>query len=450
VRGSLLAIACASALAALCAAAAAAETAAVLDEARKGVVTIRDSSGSARPAGPDAFFQEEAVGGDILGSGIVISQAGLVLTANHAVSKCKSISVVLWDSSEFDAKLVAAEPCLDVAILQIQNAGLAALPWRTKEPAVMGETVYAIGTPAILGDPVPSASRGIVSGVHKAVERRDEDGPAPFLLDLIETDAQLSPGQSGGALVDSEGRLVGMCIGVYQPVGAGRGRAFALPADDWLQAGLDSMVKTGRLPIGRLGLQALPLTIERARRLGREPRSGVQVISVQAHGPADKAGIAVGDVITRVDGRPVRLVNELRRLEMRLAPGSTAKVTLLRAGAVQPAEVEVAVASDGAALGQKVLEFAWRGMRLRDIENSRPRESSPRVKSGVVVVDVAGGSFAYEAGIRGGNIIVEVNNTAVDSLADFEAAVKDIPDTNVVRVRTNEGIGHVQGEIRRE
>ena len=423
------------------------DDAAVLAEARKGVVTICGMQGAPKKGGTATFFQEEAVGGDILGSGIVLSGDGLVLTANHTIAGVDKLSVVLWDLSEFQAQVLAVEPSLDIALLQIQSIDLVPLLWRADRPPVVGETVYTIGTPAAFSnDPGPSTSRGVISALHRSLETSLEEREAPFLVDLLETDARLSPGESGGALIDAQGKLLGMCLAVYHPTGAIGGASFALGADQWLREGIDAMLKGERFPIGKLGIEVAPLPLESARRLGVPARQGVRASYVELGGSAYAAGISEADVITRIDGQQVRLVCQFRRIEMRLRPGSTAKLTVLRSGSPQPFVFEVEVASRSTGSTAKTRELEWRGMRLADIDDAMRREYSAPGRAGVIATDVTRTGRAYAAGLRKGDVILEVNNTLVNSLAAFEEAVKGIPDSNVVRVRTTDGIGHIQGE----
>ena len=328
----------------------------------------------------------------------------------------------------------------------MQSVDLFPIPWRSEAPRV-GEACLALGTLAVFADdPVPSAAAGIVSAVHRTLEGEAGEQAAPFLLDLIETDARVGPGQSGGALVDAEGRLLGMCVAVYSPEPVQGARAFALPTDDWLRRGLERLVESGRVPLGTLGVRMMPLTLERARRYNLQPMQGVMVAEAPAGGPFDKAGIRAGDVVTRVNGEAVRLVSRFRQIEMRLEPASRAKVTVVRPGTVGALEYEIPVGGEIAAAGARVREFAWRRMRVRDIDAEARRRWGVSAVHGVVVADIAPGSRTYQAGVRLGNVITEVNDRTIRDLDGFIEAVRAIPESSVVRVRTTEGIGHIRGE----
>jgi serine protease Do len=434
-----------AAFVALVAPALAQDASAGLDRVRKGVVTVCAAGGEFRRPGAVPFFEEDAQQSAILGSGIIISADGVILTANHAIDGIANLSVVLWDLTELKAALIAAEPGLDIALLRVQHDSLSVIPWRTDVPPSVGEFVFAIGTPGVFPNNLTaSVSRGIVSALHRSLDVTG-DPEAQFMSDLIETDAQLSPGESGGALVDEQGRLIGMCLAVYHPTGAIRGRAFALASDGWLRNGIDSMLSGQPFPLGSLGLHVGTISPDTARRLGLSSEYRVRIGQVDSQGSATTVGLRRDDIVTHINGERLRLTSDYRRIEMRLVPGTTAKLTVLTGKPLQSAEVEVAVA--GAAPGQslKPEEFRWRGLRLRDVDDKLRRDMGIPNKTGVAVIGVGG--RAEIAGLRVGNVISEVNNTRVGSLADFKAAVKDIPDSNMVRVKTSDGIGHIEGEM---
>lgn len=207
---------------------------AAVSGARKGVVTVCAPPGGFGLGSSTMLFQEEPAGGGVVGSGIVLSADGLILTANHTVAGNEELTLVLDDQREVKARLIASETVFDIAILKAESGEFAPIPWRDA-PAEVGETLYAIGTPAVFTEsPVPSVSRGMVCGVHRTLEPVGAPNWRPYLVDYIETDAQVSPGESGGAFVDSEGRLVGMCMAIYFPAN-GRGKAMARPTDQWLK-----------------------------------------------------------------------------------------------------------------------------------------------------------------------------------------------------------------------
>lgn len=202
-------------------------------------------------------------------------------------------------------------------------------------------------------------------------------------------------------------------------------------------------MQSGKMPLGRLGLSVLHIGPDRAGRLGTAGESALEVVGVAEGGPCEKAGVAAGDVLTRCDGRPVGTIADLRRDEMRLRPGSTVGLTLYRPSSGRTIDVAVVVA-ETARRGSGA-EVRWRGMAVRDITPEMRRSAEYRVQ-GILVAGVDAGGSAWEAGLRGGNVITELNDKPVRSLVEFEKLVNDIPASEVVRIRTTEGIGHIKGE----
>jgi len=414
-------------------------------DARKGVVTICAPARGAQGAEPVPFFEETPSDGGVIGSGIILSSDGLILTANHIIAGVHDISVVLFDLNEFKATVVAADPAMDVAILRIQSADLVPIPWREDEAAQVGESVCAVGTPAVFSEsPWPSISEGIVSAIHRSIEEADVGASRPYMIDLLESDVQVVPGQSGGALVDSQGRLLGMCMAVYFPTAEGRGRAFARPADAWFRAGLDALRKSGRIPAGTLSVDVNPVPLETVTRFGLRKQRGVEVSFVPSGGPCEKAGIVVQDIILAVNDMPVNLVSQFRRYELHLVPGETAKLSVLRAGVGEVMDLTIVVAS--ATPSDEPSELRWRGMLLRDMTLDMTGGSRRQSVQGVLVREVEPGGKAYQGGLRTGDVIEEVNNVPIRSLHDFTEATKNVPVTEIVRIRTSEGIGHIKGE----
>jgi len=418
----------------------------VFNRAAPGVVTIVAAVDEAEQHAPRPFVESPPGGVRILGSGVVLSPDGYILTAHHVVSGSGPFCVVLSDLTEQPGRLVASEPVLDIALVKIEASDLDPLEWRTGKPAAVGEEVFALGTPSVfVGDPTPSLSAGIVSALHRTVGTTAEDGRPVHLPDLIETDARVSPGQSGGALLDDEGRLLGMCVAVYSPLGAERGRAYAVPADSWLRSALDSLRGGEPVRIGRLGALVGPVPSGRARRFGVAPRSGVHVLSLESGGPLEEAGVRQGDIIMRVAGAPVRRTTRFRQVEMRLEPGSKVKVFVARSGEEGPLEFEVEVGSDGSVNGEHEASVSWRGMRVSDLTPRVRERFGTRLHDGVIVVSLESHGPAHRAGLREGDIIREVNDDPVKNLADFRSSIEKIGPASVVRVRTSAGIGHIEG-----
>jgi len=424
--------------------AAAGDSVEVFKSVRGGVVTVVSAgNGLARPA---MALLERARGDDfVLGTGIILPFDGLILTASHAVADIPDLAVVFSDMSEAGATLVASQPLLDIALLRVAKKDLSAVPWRLDKPLEVGETVFTIGTPsAFSADPSPSITAGIVCSLHRAIDFSDDrSGPTG---DLIECDCLVSVGESGGALVDGEGRLVGMVLAAHRPHDQSRGRTYALPADKWLLGVIEALSKGAQAPLGDFGTQVAGLGISRARRLGLAPRSGVEVTWVREGGPFAAAGVMPGDVVVSINDQDVRRTTRFRQIEMRLAPGSTAAVKVVRPGAGRTIDLEVAVDAAHHRRDFVEVEFNWRGMRLAGLSEPLRKRLGIHFQNGVLVRGVDSDGPAHRAGLRPGDVIVEINSIEVRSLPDLRKIAAVIPDSNVVRVRTTAGIGHIQGE----
>lgn len=424
------------------------ETRGALEQARQSVVTVITTDTVTRRPGTLPFFREETVGSNILGSGIVISEDGLILTAYHAVAGLSEISIVSADLREQRASVLAVEPALDLAILQIRSLDLKPITWRMNPSPGIGEDVYAIGTPGVFSNnPVPSVTRGIVSALHRTLDV-SWDPREVVMLDLLETDVQLLPGESGGALVDAQGKLLGMGLAIYHPSGTIHGRAFAIAADDWLRKGLDAMITGDQFPIGYIGVRAGTLDLDTTRRRGLGPNDRVTISDIHPEGPLYLTELRKGDIITHLNSRRIRNASELRQIEMRLVPGDNTTLVVLRGAPPEQITIDFKVANLARTPAAKRADFSWRGMKLADIDDGIRREYGIPLRTGVAVIGVVRNSSAFKAGLRVGDVINEVNNSRVDRLASFIDAVESIPASNVVKIQTTEGVGHVQGEGR--
>ncbi len=438
-----------AALAAVFSATAFADAVAVFKAARTGVVTVvagGDSVGFPAPVMP----YDDPGDGMVLGSGIILPYEGFVLTANHAVADSRNIAVVFSDMSHADAWLVASEPLLDIALLSVAADAreLAPLPWRLDTPLEVGEPVYAVGTPSAFSrDPTPSISAGIVSSLDRYIAPAGDRSAG--ISGLIESDCLITPGESGGALVDREGRLVGMCLAAHRPQDYARGRAYAIPTDAWLMGVIEALVRGEQAPLGDFGVQVTSLSEVRARSLSMSPGSGVEIAWVAAEGPFADAGILRGDVVVRINDQDVRQVTRFRQIEMRTEPGSRVVVRVVRPSADEPIDFEVVTGTRPVRARQADWEFVWRGMRLAGLTEHVRKSLGIHAHNGVVVMDVDPAGPAYRAGLRTGDVIVEINNIEVRSLGGFRTIATMVPAANVVMIRTTSGIGHVQGETRR-
>ncbi|MGH6927120.1 MAG: trypsin-like peptidase domain-containing protein [Dongiaceae bacterium] len=258
---------------------------------------------------------------EVAGSGVIVdARAGYVLTNQHVVARAEKIVVTLKDNRAFDATLVGGDPDTDIALLKIDARDLTALPIGDADRLEVGDFVLAIGNPFGLGQTVTS---GIVSALGRSglgIESYEN---------FIQTDASINPGNSGGALVDLRGELVGINTAIFTPGGGNIGIGFAVPID-MAQSVMQQLVAHGEVRRGRLGVQVKDLTPDLGESLGITARQGAVVDFVDVLSPAQKAGIAIGDVILSVDGAPVRGAADLRN-HIGLTPvGQQVRLVLLR------------------------------------------------------------------------------------------------------------------------
>jgi serine protease Do len=354
-----------------------------------------------------------------LGSGVIVSADGYILTNHHVVDRANQIRVELTDRRSFVAKVVGTDQPSDLAVLKIEATGLQSLPLGDARKVRVGDVVLAIGNPLGVGQTV---TMGIISAKGRATGVSDAN-----FEDFLQTDAPINQGNSGGALVDTRGELVGINSQILTPTGGSIGIGFAIPAD-MAQNVMQQLIKTGAVRRAKLGVTAQGVTSDLAQSLGLKDVHGALVNSVEPNSPAAKAGIERGDVILALDGEPVTDGNSLRNRVANSQPGSTARFTINRNGREETKPVTLGERDpNNRRAANDSGEPAGRGrygMTVAPLTPDVAREMGVRAKSGLVVEQVAPASPASEAGIREGDVIVEVNRQPVNNLAQFQDAVK--------------------------
>ena len=301
--------------------------AAAVRRAAPAVVSINTSRVTRHPFADDPWFrlffgQQGSQSQSGLGSGVIMSADGYVLTNNHVVQEADHIEAVLADGRRANARVIGADPESDLAVLKIDLPDLPVMTPSDSDRIEVGDRVLAIGNPFGVGQTVTS---GIVSALG-----RDQLGINTF-ENFIQTDAAINPGNSGGALTDEQGRLLGINTAIYSRSGGSLGIGFAIPVNVARQA-LQDIVQNGRVVRGWIGVESTALTPELAENLGAASAQGVIITGVLNGGPAARAGMRPGDVVTRINGRPIRTVAELRAGITALRPGTAATFTTLRQG----------------------------------------------------------------------------------------------------------------------
>ncbi|MFL6652512.1 MAG: DegQ family serine endoprotease [Sulfurifustaceae bacterium] len=355
-----------------------------------------------------------------LGSGVIVSADGYIVTNNHVIAKADEIKVLLNDRREFVGKVVGTDPKTDIAVVKINAKDLPTVPWGDSDRLEVGEFILAIGNPFALNSTV---TMGIVSAVGRA-----NVGIADY-EDFIQTDAAINPGNSGGALVNTRGELVGINTAIFSRSGGYMGIGFAVPSN-MARTVMDSLVKTGKVTRGWLGVSIQDVTQDLAKQFRLGDSKGALVSEVLADSPAAAAGVKPGDVIVNFDGRPVDSPAVLRNNVAQTPVGKTVKVEIVREGKRQTANVkiaeqpkEIAQAGEEESLQGEGAEgkSALAGMDVRNITPDIARQLGlPPTTKGVVVTGLEPDSAAAGAGVEPGDIILEVNRQAVRSVADLK------------------------------
>jgi serine protease Do/serine protease DegQ len=357
---------------------------------------------------PDQDRESKEMG---LGSGVIVSSDGFILTNNHVVENADELTVELADGRKLPAKVVGADPKTDIAVVKIDSTGLPAVTFADSDKIRVGDIVFAVGNPLGVGETV---TMGIVSAKSRNVHILDD---VAGYEDFIQTDAAINMGNSGGALLDARGRLIGINSAIVSPSRGNIGIGFAVPVD--LAASvMKSLIETGTVARGFLGVGAVQITPDVAEEVGLpKDTKGVIVIDTQADSPAEKVGIHRRDVILRVNGKGIENYDELRLTISQLAPGSKVVLDISRDG--KPMTVNVTLAQF-AEKPNEILEGVEVG-KLTD-EVRRRLGLDTRI-TGLVVTNVDDKSD-YAQDLPVGSVIAEINRTPVDDLAGAKAALR--------------------------
>lgn len=348
-----------------------------------------------------------------LGSGVIVSaKDGYIITNHHVIEGADEITVTLRDGRSLLARLIGNDPQADIAVIQVDAEGLTALDWADSSSLRVGDFVVAIGNPFGLGQTVTS---GIVSALG-----RSGLGIEDF-EDFIQTDASINPGNSGGALVDLNGRLVGINTAILGPSGGNIGIGFAIPAN-MAQQILHQLVEFGEVRRGRLGVSSQDLTPELARAFGISDRHGVVIVDVVPESAADKAGLRQGDVIVSVGGRAVRDAESVRNLMGLMLVGQTVELEIVRNGKRQSVSAEVQ-ANDDRVHGE-ALNRLLKGALFANAETRSGRTY-------IEVAEVHPDSLLAEYGLEAGDIILSANRQSCASVRELREAIDRI-DTAVL------------------
>ncbi len=364
-----------------------------------------------------------------LGSGVIVTQDGYIITNNHVVEGADELNVSFPDKRTFKAKVIGTDPKTDVAVIKIDASNLPALPWGDASQLEVGEMVLAVGNPFGLSQTV---TMGIISAIGRA-----NVGIVDY-EDFIQTDAAINPGNSGGALVNLKGELIGINTAIFSRSGGYMGIGFAIPST-MAKSVMQSLIKHGKVIRGWLGVSIQDVIPDLAKEFGATENTGALVGDVMEDSPASKAQLERGDIITAYNGVSVRDSNHLRGLVAETSPGTTARLSVLRDKnpldltiTIGELPKELAKASrDGSGKG----EHALAGIT---VENARQSGRS-KPSSGVVVTDIEPESPAERAGLQKGDVIREINRKPVKDVKDFERLASQLSSRSSVLILVNRG-----------
>ncbi len=357
-----------------------------------------------------------------VGSGVIVNSDGYILTNHHVVDGAVEIKVELPDNRTFTAKLVGSDQPSDLAVLKIDATNLPMLSLGDSDKMRVGDFVLAVGNPLGIGQTVTS---GIVSAKGRSTGLSDGS-----FEDFLQTDAAINRGNSGGALVNTSGELIGINSQILSPSGGSIGIGFAIPSN-MARAVMDQLIKTGKVRRGMLGVTIQSVDADLASSLSLPTARGAIVTSVQSGGPAERAGVKRGDVITAVNNQPVADTNNLRNVVASMAPGTKVSLKTLRDGREQDAQLTLAELPERPQADEEESDTGQTpgsgkfGLSLQPLTaDTASRAGLDASDQGLVVAKVDPNGAAADAGIRQGDLVVEVNRRPVRSIAEFNAAVQ--------------------------
>lgn len=393
------------------------------------VVKSSETSPFPHIEGPfDEFFKEFFRGLPVpeqhinsLGSGVIISEDGYIVTNNHVVAGYDNIVVKLSDGTEFkgkNVKIVGKDQQTDLAVIKINaRKPLPAIKYADPAGIKVGDWAIAIGTPFGLQSTV---TVGVISATGRSGIPLPE---GPSRQDFIQTDAAINPGNSGGALVNIRGELIGINTALRSPVGANVGIGFAVPV--WfVKSVAEQLITKGKVVRGYLGIRPQEVTDNLRRALKLEDKNGVLISEVLPNTPAEKAGLQVGDVIVEVNGVPPKGVEQFRQLIAEMKPGTKVTLTVIRQGQKKKIAITLGEFPEEA---QVQRDGNWLGLKVSNLSIEEQKENN--VKGGVKVVSVEEGSTGDKAGIEAGDVIVKIGEEEIRNKSHFIEVIEKMAQT---------------------
>ncbi|MDE3056529.1 MAG: DegQ family serine endoprotease [Bacteroidota bacterium] len=377
--------------------------------------------------------QEQTV--HALGSGVIISKDGYILTNNHVVDHATKLTVTLETDSKkkYTAKVIGSDPQSDIAVIKIDADDLPAASLANSDSVHIGQWVIAVGNPFGL---MHTVTAGIISA-----KGRSSVGITDY-EDFIQTDASINPGNSGGALADLDGNVVGINTAIESNTGSNAGVGFAIPIN-MAKSIMEELVNNGKVTRGYLGIYLQDIDDNLAKALKLKTTEGALVSQVEPNTPAKKAGVKQGDIITAFNGTKIDDSETLRNLVAENEPGTDTKLTVLRNGnektlsvklGERPSNLSLAANSSSEESTTKNL-----GLTVQNLTADLADQLGYKGDHGVVITDVTAGSAAEDAGLRKNDLIEQVNQKDMDNVDEFENSVKDLKNGDVAAFLVRRG-----------
>jgi serine protease Do len=367
-----------------------------------------------------------------LGSGVIVTQDGYILTNNHVVENADKVHVTLDDGREFDAKVVGTDPKTDIAVVKVEATGLPYMQLADSDKIEVGDVTLAIGNPFGVGQTV-------TSGIISATGRAAGIGGPDFYEDFIQTDAAINPGNSGGALIDAEGRLIGINTAILSRTGGNNGIGFAVPVN-LAKNVMEQLITNGKVVRGFLGVNIQTMTPALAKQFDLKDTKGALISEVTPNSPAEKAGLKSGDVIMEFNGKPVKDSRHLKLAVGATAPGTKAPVKVLREGKSKELTVTLKELPSDQMAGNDNKSAAdtdaLDGVTVGDVDsNVRQQFNLPRDLKGAVVTDVDPDSASYAAGLRPGDVVLEIDRKPVNNAEEAVKLSENIKNKSSILLR---------------
>jgi len=359
-----------------------------------------------------------------LGSGVIVSPNGYILTNNHVVDHATTVTVIMPDKHEYSARVVGTDPKTDIAVLKVDAGSLEPITIGDSDKVQVGDYVLAVGNPFGVGKTVSATGRA-----NLGIEDYE---------DFIQTDASINPGNSGGALVNDRGELIGINTAILANGSAGnQGIGFAVPLSVARNV-MDQIINNGKVTRAYLGVMAQEVTPTIAKAFHEPEVRGALIGDVTPNSPAQKAGLEKGDIILDINGKPVNNSAELRMHVSLMAPGTKVNVKVFRDGAEKTLPLTLAEMPTETAKNEQPensSEDALQGITVENVTTQTARQLQlSATATGVVVTNVDPASKAADSGLKRGDVIQEVNHKPVRNTSDFESAMRNAKDATLLLV----------------